>query len=142
VSTAAASGGAQIGLALPTVEPRSDAQTRPAVPRSLFVRLVHQSGLPPSTRLVLLVVAWSAGTDGTGSYLSLAAIASRTGLSARRAQEHLASAVALGWLERSARSGRTNDWVLSAPEAMVDPCDPPQGGGATHRRGGCGPPHP
>ncbi len=137
-----ADGGAQIGLAVPTVEPSGDTGARPAVPRSLFVRLVHQSGLPPSTRLVLLVVAWSAGADGTGSYLSLAAIAARTGLSARRAQEHLASARSLGWLESSPRSGRTNDWLLSAPAATVDPCDPPQGGGATHRRGGCGGPHP
>lgn len=110
-----------------------------AVPRSLFVRLVDESDLPPSTRHVLRVVAWSAGRDGTGSYLSVAAIAARTGLSVRQVQRALASARTLGWLRVSPRAGRTNDWILWAPSTVDNPrhprhpgVTPTSGGGDTH----------
>jgi hypothetical protein len=90
--------------------------------------LIHQSSLPPSTRFVLVTIAWSARSDGTRSYLSLAAISRRTGLSQRHAQRVIASSRQLGWLEVSPRPGRTNDWLLAAPAAVLEGCHPRQGG--------------
>jgi hypothetical protein len=127
---------------MPKIDPGDVISLRPAVPRSLYVRLIHQSSLPPSERLVLLVIAWSAQADGTRCWLSLAAISSRTGISARRCQELIASARKGGWLAVSPRPGRTNDWSLAAPAAILKGCDPAQGGVRPTAGGGCGPPHP
>jgi hypothetical protein len=113
---------------VPKIDPQALLLPRPAVGRSLYTILIHQSSLPPTTRLVLLVIAWSARKDGTGSYLSLAAISSRTGLSRRHAQRIIASSKQLGWLEVQTRSGRANDWLLAAPDAVHRGCHPRQGG--------------
>jgi hypothetical protein len=101
---------------------------RPPEGRSRFTRSVMESDLPPSTRHVLVTIAWSAGRDGTGSYLSVAAVAARTGLKERRVQQLIASAITLGWLRREPRAGRTNDWVLTVPQPVLEGCTPVQGG--------------
>ncbi len=121
---------------MPKIDPQTLILPRPAVPRSLYMRLIHQSSLPPTTRFVLVTIAWSAHSDGTGSYLSLAAISSRTGLSSRHAQRIIASAKKVGWLESSPHPGRVNGWVLAAPATALEGCRPRQGGGDTHVRGG------
>jgi hypothetical protein len=110
------------------IDPGEVMAQRPAVGRSLYVRLIHQSALPPSMRLVLLVIAWSARADGTGCYLSLAAVSTRTGLTPRRCQQLIASARQDGWLVAVARPGRTNDWLLAAPAPVLQGCNPVQGG--------------
>jgi hypothetical protein len=90
--------------------------------------LIHQSSLPPSTRLVLVTIAWSARSDGTRSYLSLASISRRTGLSQRHAQRVIASSRQQGWLQVQPRPGRTNDWLLAAPAGALEGCHPRRGG--------------
>jgi hypothetical protein len=111
-----------------TVAPPAALAGQPAVPRSMFVRLVHQSDLEPSLRLVLLVLAWSARADGRGCFLSVTTLAARTGLGTRRVQQLTARARSLGWLTVEPRPGRTNDWVLSAPAGLHNPRTPVQGG--------------
>ncbi len=118
------------------IDPGALSLPRPAVPRSLYMLLIHRSSLPPTTRFVLVTIAWSARSDGTRSYLSLASISSRTGLSQRHAQRIIASSKQLGWLEVAPRPGRTNDWLLAAPADVLEGCHPRQGGGDTHVRGG------
>ncbi len=108
---------------------------RPAVPRSLYMRLLHESSLPSSTRWVLATIAWSARADGTSSYLSVTAISSRTGLGDRHCQRIIRSAISMGWLGASPRPGRTNDWLLAAPAATLEGWSPGRGG-VTPRPGG------
>ncbi len=127
---------------MPKIDPQTLILPRPAVPRSLYVRLIHQSSLPPSTRLVLLTIAWSARRDGTGSYVSLVTVSTRTGLKLRRCQQIIASARKAGWLESSARPGRTNDWILAAPAPVMEGCTPVQGGVHSSAGGGCTGVHP
>lgn len=86
-----------------------------AVRRSLFIRSVFASDLPPNTRLVLFALAWSAGADGHGSYVSNAALSARTGLCERAVWSHLAAARKGGWLASAPRHGRSNDWLLRVP---------------------------
>jgi hypothetical protein len=119
-----------------TVDRSTPTDVRPAVPKSLFVRLVLNSGLPPSTRHVLHVVAWSAHRDGTGCWLSLAAISSRTGIGHRHVQRILASSLKEGWISVRARPGRTNDWALSAPADALHPRHPGRGGVTPRSWGG------
>ncbi len=114
---------------MPKIDPGDVKLPRPAVPRSLYVGLIHQSSLPPSTRLVLLVIAWSAHKDGTGCWLSLTAIATRTGLTKRYARKVVASSISLGWLVSSPRPGRTNDWILAAPATVHRGVPQDRGGG-------------
>jgi hypothetical protein len=122
-------GGPDKAFAMSTVDRSTPTSVRPAVPRSLFIRLVHNSDLPPSTRHVLLAVAWSAQRDGTGSYVSLATVAARTGLGRRRVRQLLTSSRELGWINVQPRPGRVNDWVLSAPAGALHPGTTVPGGG-------------
>ena len=125
-----------------TVGPATAVAPRPAVPRSLFVRAVHKSGLPPAARHVLVTVAWSAGRGGRGSYLSVTAIADRTGYSRQWVKRLLIDCKRVGWLAAEPRAGRTNDWVLTIPAACVQ--EPSEGaarasGGFAGERGGVRP---
>ncbi len=125
-----------------TLDAHTPTNVRPAVPRSMFIRLVLNSDLPPSTRHVLHVVAWSASRDGTGCFLSVTAIAARTGYKPRRVQQLLASCRAVGWINVNSRPGRSNDWVLSAPADALNPRTPVQGGVQPSAGGGCTGVHP
>jgi hypothetical protein len=139
-----AAGEPQIGFRMATVAPQPTPEPRPAVPRTLFLQLVFQSDLEPSTRLVLFAIAWSSRADGRGSFLSVPTVASRTGLGERRVQQLLAVARRVGWLGSEPRAGRTNSWVLTAPAEVHNPRTPLQGGvkpssgggelGFTHRK--------
>ena len=110
-----------------TVGPAAAVGTRPAVPRSLFVRAVFKSDLPPAARLVLLAVSWSSGRGGRGSYLSMTAVSERTGYSRERVNRLLIDCKRAGWLAAEHRAGRTNDWVLTVPAAL---CTEPSEGAA------------
>jgi len=110
-----------------TVGPAAAVAPRPAVPRSLFVRAVYKSELPPAARLVLVTVAWSSGRGGRGSFLSRSAISERTGYSVKRVQRLLTDCKRAGWLAAEPRVGRCNDWVLTVPAACVQ--EPSEGPG-------------
>jgi len=138
-ATARTLGGRQTGQnALMGSQPRP-LTFRRASARSTFMRAVFESDLPPSTRLLLLAIAWSAGADGSGSYVSVALLASRTGLKERQVRNLLLAAKQGGWLDAEPRPGRTNDWVLGVPECRGDPCTPVQGGVQPSAGGGCTP---
>ncbi len=84
------------------------------IPRSTafrfkWERALRQSGLPPSTRLVLLALASYMDTDGTRAFPSQLTLARDTGLSDRTVRGHLARAIAEGWLVCIARGHRRGD---------------------------------
>lgn len=120
---------------MPRIVPSAVPDPGHAARRSVFVKAVFASDLPPTLRLVLYVVAWSAGPDGHGSYLSTTAVAARTGLGERWVRKHLATARKLGWLAAESRPGRTNDWLLRVPAGAravpVNAASPRQRMGAT-----------
>ena len=112
---------------------------RPAVPRSLFIKAVYSSSLPPGARLVLLAVAWSAGRGGRGSYLSRTAISARTGYSRERVKRLLSDCKRAGWLAADPRAGRSNDWILTVPAVAhsgMSEASARDHGGVAHDPGG------
>ena len=124
-----------------TVGPATAVAPRPAVPRSLFVRAVHGSELPPAARHVLVTVAWSAGRGGRGSFVSVAAISERTGYSPQRVKRLLIDCKRAGWLAAEPRAGRTNDWVLTVPAALCTELSEGAARASGALAGEGGPPH-
>lgn len=79
------------------------------------------SGLPPTTRLVVLVIADYMNTDGTKAFPSLATIANNANLTRRAVATHVRTAIEAGWLTRyhsRNRLGSTwnhNNYVAAYP---------------------------
>ena len=133
---------------MPTVDPHSTAKPAGrAVERSPFAKAVQASSLPPSVRLVLLVLAWNGPADGSDRWQSNKQLASACGLSERRIKELTSAALSLGWLLVDPRPGRTNVWQLAVPAHLKLVSKPPSTQAAhrpptqaAHRPGGGGPP--
>lgn len=88
-----------------------------AVPRAVFVRAVMRSDLPPTTRLVLLVLAAHAKADGSDCFPTVDAVRVATGLCARQLERDLSRARKGGWVGSTGRAGRANIWHLRLPDS-------------------------